>query len=230
MAEDEAHEAYTKSVIMDFKKAAESQDGWKQIYRTDDVMVLTQKTEGSIVKFKCITKQVKDAEPEYVFSSLCDREYLATKESNDLKFDVVDKIDCCNEVIHRVQKMPLMDDRDFVYQLIRYHNKEKTDYILYSKSVNTKIKPEKGTTRGHIYVQGTLITKVPNVGTLVYTLSHVDMGGKVPSTLMGDTMVKQMTKKMLKQFKKKAEDYKSWQAQHSNLDQYWLQTVDWMEE
>ncbi|EMH78310.1 START domain containing protein [Entamoeba histolytica HM-1:IMSS-B] len=220
---------FSKEEIAKFKQGCVDNSGWKQIYRTDDVMVFTQKTEGSVLKFKCITKQMNTLEPEYIFSAYCDREYCKTTKTNDVLFDVVEKLDCCNEIIHRVQKMPMMDARDFVYQLIRYHNKDKTDYILYSKSVDSDIPPVKGSIRGQMFVQGTLITKI-STGTLIYSLSHIDMNGKIPSALTGDTMVKQMTKKMMKRAKKNVDGYQKWADEHKDTNKWWLETLDWMME
>ncbi|KAL7719109.1 START domain-containing protein [Entamoeba marina] len=218
----------TEDEIIAFRKACVDNDGWKQVVRKDDYMIFFKKTEGTIIRFKFITKQLNSFEPEYIFSSYCDREYCKTLDSMDVLFDVIEKIDVSNEIIHRVQKMPMMDERDFVYRFTRYHNKSNTDFIMYSKSFESSIPAKKGAVRGKILCTGSLITKNASAGTLIYTVSEVDMGGKIPSGLMGETMIKQMGKKMIKKAKKNIEGYKKYVTEHPNDPKWWLETVEWM--
>ena len=200
-------------------------------------MILTQKSEGSRVKFKCITKKLKEFEPEYIFSSYCDRDYCKTlKENHDVLFEILTKVDDCNDIIHRVQKFPMLDNRDFLYRFTRYHNKAKTDYIMMSKSIDPesieqKVEVMKGAVRAQMFNCGSLITKLENVGTLIYSISEMDLGGKVPSTLMGDTMVKSIGKKMMKKAEENVKNYKEFSEKPENQsrEKWWLKTLEWMD-
>ena len=153
---------YTIEDIQRFKNMCEDNTNWKLVYKKGDNEIYSQKGDGATAKFKCISYQSKEYEPEHIFSAYCDRDYCKTQKSNDVLFEVIKQIDCCNEIIHRAQKMPAISLRDFVYKFIRYHNKENTEFIIFSESIDYDVPLMKDATRGHINTQGTYIKKTEN--------------------------------------------------------------------
>ena len=223
-----ADTVYTANDIEQFKQMCLDHSNWKLIYNKGDHEIYSQKSDSKTAKFKCVTKQSKQYDPEYVFSSFCDRGYCKTLKGNDIVFDVVRQIDSCNEIIHRVQKMPMMSPRDFVYKLIRYHNKENTEFILLTQSIEDESVPVmKDATRGHINVQGSYVRKTEE-GTILYSYSDINLKGSVPSALFGETMVKTIAKSMLSTSKSNVENYKAYQEKHKDEEKWWLKTLDWM--
>ena len=221
------YKPFVKEDIEQFKQLLEGNDNWKEILDKNGTKIFATPNQKGM-KFKMISTTFKDYEPVDLFSMGFDKEFMKTlSEHGEIFSEVINQIDCTQEVIHRVTKMPLMDPRDFVIQTIRYHNKDNTEFISYSKSVENDIPLYKNSIRAIIYFQGILIRKTPE-GTMYYMASHIDMGGKMPSG--GETMLKTMGKKMPKKVKENAEKYKKFNEANKNRPMPWLETVEWMNE
>ncbi|ELP86593.1 hypothetical protein EIN_162270 [Entamoeba invadens IP1] len=221
--------AFTKEEVMSFKEQLLSNEGWKKLTKEgEDPEVYSKANENKLFTFKIITHQLKDLEPVEIFNAQNDTAYVLSLKSVIVNKEVLEKIDDCNEIIYQTQKMAMLDPRDFVLKTIRYHNKDMTEFITYCKSVDNTIPIKKGTIRATVYIQGGLITKSEKEGTTVYTTSCVDLAGNVPQAIMGETMTKKISKKMVTKIKENVLNYPKWEEQHKDVEKTWLKTLDWM--
>lgn len=206
------YKPFTKQDIDEFRTLVENNEGWKQIVNKDSMQLFTQQVEKGM-KFKFTTTLFKDVEPMEFYDMQCDKEFMKSLGDNLLLNEVIAEIDSCQSVVHRVMKMPLFDPRDMVIQLINYRNKDDTEIIMMSRSVENDVQPYKGSIKAVVYNQGFRLYKTPE-GTMFSMYGHSDMGGNL-SGMNGDTQLKMMSKSAPKKMKENIEKFRKYEDRKS---------------
>ncbi|EKE38501.1 hypothetical protein ENUP19_0050G0045 [Entamoeba nuttalli] len=166
-----------------FRDMCLNHEGWHLVSQDKWNIGYTMKTNSSSsLRLKLISNLFKPYSLELIFDMLNDPKYRKEWDVNLLERRVIEEIDEHNEIEYYSIKMPIVTNRDFVYQ--RAWRFTENEFIIFNKSIKDKrFPPVSGLVRAFFHISGYMVRK-ENEGNKLYYICHNEWNGWIPNFLI----------------------------------------------
>ncbi|ELP95236.1 phosphatidylcholine transfer protein, putative [Entamoeba invadens IP1] len=215
---------FTDAEFEEFKTMCISDDGWT-LANHDDINTgyTTQTENSSTLRMKLKSKLFEPFSINLVFDMLSDPQFRAEWDGNILERKTIDTIDEHNEIDYYSVSMPVVSNRDFLYQRGWKYNKD--EFIIMNKSVVDQRAPEvSGIVRANIRISGYMV-RIEDGKCKLYYIAHNDWNGWIPSFIFntfGPSFCPSVLNKMAAGCKK----YEDWYKQQKPYERPWKKLIE----
>ena len=227
----ETYKPMTKEDFDDFRKQCDSTENWNEVYTTETTKGYTQATEStSALKLKVISYDFKDMDPGLIYDVLHEPEFRRNWDTHLIERIPFKVIDECNDLNYYSLKMPVVSNRDYVYQRGWWYNKDKTEFIICNRSITHPDYPDKkGFVRAIFYISGYMIRKNEKGETVFYYITHNEWNGWIPNWLV-NSAGKSVCPKIIEGLFESCKKYPEWKSKHNPDVKPWWQMNKLMKE
>jgi len=205
-----------------FKKEAESTDGWVECFKNEMCTVWSKPNEKSTIHLTRAVAVFKKLDPAILYDTLHDADFRQTWDDKMIEGRVLEQLDPFNEVGYYAARAPIgISNRDFVNLRSWKVYPERNEWIIFNHSVVHKDMPDKKDfVRAWSILTGYIIKKTDDGCTLTY-LTQSDPKGWIPTWVV-NTLTTKFAPSILNNMYNAGVKYPNWKASHNPTDKPWL--------